>query len=147
MVASIDTVRRLHALGLPCKAIARTAGQSYSTTYRQMRAVGIMRQKPQLPREVRLRIEEAINAGQMCYAEIARQNYTNKSTVMRIAQRMAIEAEQIDQWGSDVEDDEIVVERLKNAVRCHECGRLVVVSPCVACAASRDILKNATQGG
>lgn len=141
MNQSIEAIRRLHESGLPCKTIARSLNQTYWTTYRQMSAIGIMRRKPQLPCDVRDRIRSAINEGKLCYAEIARQNHTNKSTVLRIAQRMAIEAEQEDQWGSDDDENDIPIERLRTPIRCSGCGRVVTVSPCVACLA----MQNATQ--
>jgi hypothetical protein len=136
-----ETVRRMAVdNGMPCKSIARQLDVSYWVVYRHLSAAGVMRQRSHLSEETRRTIESLIRLGESSYASIARQFTINKTTVMKIARKMA-EADAIsegdEQWSPDNPLQELDFKPIsfRRATYCEKCRRLINVVPCVACAA------------
>lgn len=140
MEATLETFRLLVGEGFCCKQITRAVGQKYHKVYRLLRSEGMMREKPRLPDDVRENIISEIKR-RTSYREIARKFLTNPSTVLRIARRIAEEADTSPSWSSD-NRLELDVVTLRKPRRCPECGRPVMTEPCIACAAIKLAKRN-----
>jgi transposase len=96
-------------------------GVSKATVYRLIRDLPIDRlRKPRLSDDERRRIWSTICRTKLSRRAVAAKYGRGVATVVRIAQ-------------ARIGEREAVLHRLRSPIRCHTCGRLISVVPCLAC--------------